>query len=143
MSIDLDEGYRRIISEMPGHVFWVDINGKILGCNSQQAHSLGYSSEEEVKGLTIHEVLLQGSNKHERRKEADFLLEVNKRVAESGVAEYLEEPHVCLDGSKKAFLTKKIPLYSKENKIQAVLGISFDITEQKRAQELEKQLLEE
>ena len=43
----------------------------------------------------------------------------------------------------RVFLSRKEPLRNKKGETVGIIGVSIDITEQKRAQELEKQLLVE
>lgn len=43
---------KEIIQITPGHIYWKDRNGALLGCNFKQAQSLGYNSIEEVIGKT-------------------------------------------------------------------------------------------
>jgi PAS domain S-box-containing protein len=117
-----------ILDLMPAHVYWKDLDGGYLDCNDLQAKSLGLQSRSEIRNTRPYEKLLP--------EERERLLEHDRQVLEQGVTITVEEPGVRSHGGKGWFLTKKTPLYDKENNIAGLLGISFDITE-RRKQELE------
>ena len=43
---------KNIMAEMPGHVYWKDVNGIYLGCNNRQAQSLGFKAGSDIIGKT-------------------------------------------------------------------------------------------
>jgi two-component system, OmpR family, aerobic respiration control sensor histidine kinase ArcB len=117
-----------VLDTIPGHVYWKDKNGAYLGCNNQQAKTFGLS-KKEVIGKTDYELLWKES--------ADFLRKIDLTVMKSGEAVTVEEP--CINNT--IFLSRKAPLYDLQdkNKIIGILGVSFDITNQKLT---EKELTE-
>ena len=62
--------YQRLIALMPGHVYWVDCNGRVLGCNNRQAKSFGYHDHQDIVGKNYHDLL--------PAHEADTLLKINQ-----------------------------------------------------------------
>ena len=42
-----------ILSNLPGHIYWHDTNGAVLGCNQQQAADLGFQSPADLIGKTM------------------------------------------------------------------------------------------
>lgn len=128
----LDQKYNAdIISLMPGHVYWKDKDGIFLGCNIQQAREAGFNSPEDVVGKTDKDMPWA--------IQADYLREIDHKVMESGQPLTLEELFELPDGTKKTYLSKKIPLYDEQQQVSGVLGVSFDITERKN---LEQALVE-
>ncbi|MGD9108260.1 MAG: ATP-binding protein [Gammaproteobacteria bacterium] len=113
-----------IVALIPGHVYWKDKNGKYLGCNDEQARSLGLNSREEIVNKIPYENL--------STKEANRLKKSDNAVLKYGKTITLEEPGIREDGSTGVFLTKKTPLYNKDSSIMGMLGVSIDITERKR-----------
>lgn len=126
-----------IINNLPGHVYWKDINSRILGCNEKQFKSAGFSSKSEIIGKTDYELPW--------RENADDLRKTDLQVISTGQVVTSEEPSTLADGTDAVFLSKKIPLKDKQNNIVGILGISFDITAEKEAEQLriEKKALEE
>ncbi|MDR3071551.1 MAG: PAS domain-containing protein [Endomicrobium sp.] len=120
-----------IISKMPGHVYWLNNKYVYMGCNDIQAKHLGMSSKEEIVGKTIFDLLpLEEAKKHDN---------VNKLVVEKGKIYSGEEKSSLLNGFR-TYLSNKIPLTNSVGKNVGLLGISIDITERKRAEELQKKL---
>ena len=119
----------RIIDLVPGHIYWKDINGTYLGCNKEQAISLGLTSPEELIGKTDFDI----SEKHLAEKFA----KADRKVIQSQAAATFEETIQLLNGEKATVLSKKTPLYDDNNQLIGVLGVSFDITAEKEAEKLE------
>lgn len=120
---------RNIVANMPGHVYWKDVNGVYLGCNNLQAESLGMNYGYEVVGKTDFELPWEGNVAKEYRQN-------DLRIMKTGVPEVFEE-RSQMGGKPKIVLSHKAPLKDEKNKVFGVLGISLDITCQK---EMEKQL---
>jgi len=120
-----------IIALMPGHVYWKDTHGFLLGCNDEQAKSAGLSNRKDIVGKTDYDLPW--------KLQADALRKIDLEVIRTGKSITTEELSTLADGREAIFLSKKVPLYSKQGKIVGLLGISFDITEQKR---IERELLE-
>jgi PAS domain S-box-containing protein len=125
-----------IIANLPGHVYWKDTNFIFRGCNELQAKSAGYS-REEVIGKTDYDMPW--------KNEAEILRKTDADVMTTGEIITREEPAKLADGKMGVFLSKKIPLRDKEHNIIGVLGISFDITAEKEAEQLriKNKILEE
>lgn len=125
------EHLEEIIALMPGHVYWKNREGVYLGCNDLQAKSVGLSSRDEIVGKTDYDFSW--------KDQAEFLQSIDQQVMSNGVAQTIEEPVSLPDGSQAVFLSKKVPLYDKAENIVGLVGISFNITEQKL---IEKKLRE-
>jgi PAS domain S-box-containing protein len=116
-----------VIDKLPGHVYWLNRDNVYLGCNDLQAKKYGLKSRHEVIGKTNKQLYPQ--------KDADIIEKNNTRVMETG------EPFVGEENSVEgvSYLTHKTPIYNAHGKITGLLGISMDITDRKRAEELEIQ----
>ena len=115
-----------IIANLPGHVYWKDIQGTFLGCNDLQANSAGFSSRKEMLGKTDYDMPW--------KEQADALRAADLDVMETESIQTTEEISLLADGTEAIFLSKKVPLYEK-GKISGILGISFDITDQKKTEQ--------
>lgn len=128
---ELEVTLNTILANIPGHIYWQNKQGIILGCNERQARSLGFSSSHEVKGKHPNDLI--------PKKEADAILEVLNRVATTGESILLEETITFKQGILN-LLSHKVPLKNKHGEIYGMLGLSVDISKQK---ELENKLIQE
>ncbi len=131
--------YENIIAKMPGHVFWKDKDGVFLGCNDQQAKTLGLKSRHDVVGKSTYEMIWDGLPEAERREEARKIKENDKRIMETGKAETIEEPLIKPDGTTAIFLSHKSPLFDDDGNVVGLLGFALDITAEKEAERLKKE----
>jgi PAS domain S-box-containing protein len=123
---------KSILSLVPGHIYWKDSNGVILGCNLEQAKMAGCDTQEQVIGTTDYDYFSQ--------EEAEILKANDKEVMRTG-RPLIKEEHLKFPNSdNRIFLTKKMPLYSMSTKkVVGIIGISMDITAQKQAEEYKSQ----
>jgi two-component system aerobic respiration control sensor histidine kinase ArcB len=108
---------------MPGHVYWKNREGVYLGCNDNQARTLGFQYGLEVVGKTDFDLPWEKQTAQSYRKN-------DLRIMATGEAEELEEV-AFLKGTEIVFLSKKVPLKNKQGVVIGILGISFDITKHK------------
>ena len=120
-----------ILTHIPGHVYWYDKQGYLLGCNEKQAISLGHNTAAEVKGKHLSELL--------PKKEAEEALNVLNRIVTTGQIEILEESITFIQGNLE-LLSYKVPLKNNQGGISGLLGLSVDISKQK---DLERKLFKE
>lgn len=120
----------QVMSYLPAHLYWKDKEGVYLGCNLQQAQSLGFKSIEEVIGKTDFDIT-------ENRKEAEAFRKHDLDVMKSRKVKSVEEVAVFA-GKKVIVLSQKAPLYDNNGEVIGVIGTSVDITELKKVQEQEK-----
>lgn len=124
---ELDLALENIITNLPGHVYWQDINNIFLGCNEAQAKSAGLLSRYDIVGKTNYEMPW--------REQADSINRINNQVMQTGKECSVEEIAVLSNGQKTFFLSKKVPLVNADGNIVGIMGISFDITERKKMEE--------
>ena len=120
-----------ILAHLPGHVYWQDKNGIILGCNERQARSLGFSSAQKVIGKHPNELI--------PKKESEEILAVLNKIVATGEPVTLEEKMTFMQGTID-LLSQKVPLQDNQGNIVGMLGLSMDISKQK---ELERNLIRE
>lgn len=134
MKVDLAKQIKRlesIILVTPGHVYWKDLDGVFLGCNHLQAVNAGLSDAGDIVGKTDYDMPW--------KDQADNIREMDKHAISSDQEITVEERSYLADGRKATFLSKKIPWKDEDGNIIGIVGISFDITAKKEAEELRRE----
>ncbi|MDR1551618.1 MAG: PAS domain-containing sensor histidine kinase [Holosporaceae bacterium] len=122
-----NELLQSIIGKIPGHVYWLDCNHIYQGCNNLQAEQLRLTASSDIIGK-------RNCDLHDT-EEANKLDDINKKVMETGQENEIEES-ICVRGKKRNYLSKKAPLVDRRGKVIGLLGLSIDITDRKKAEEL-------
>lgn len=119
-----------IIAQLPGHIYWMNIKGKYIGCNDLQAEHLGLDSRNQIIGKTVFDLLpKQDAIKHNN---------INRLVIERGRSYSGKEKVSTKDGVKTYFSTK-VPLENTVGERVGLLGVSVDIIDKENATALQKQ----
>lgn len=111
-----------ILANLPGHVYWYDKEGVMLGCNDLQAQSAGFKSAKELIGKNVYHFY--------PKKYTDKVRKLNERVF-NGECLIIEEAGAHVNGQEATMLSHKFPLRDEQGGIIGLLGISFDITDRK------------
>ncbi|KTC66762.1 sensory histidine-kinase / response regulator [Legionella birminghamensis] len=123
--------YETIIGCMPGNVYWLDKEGRAVGCNKNVLTMFGLDSIDEFKGLTFDGMQRIGrwSDTAAQSFKQDTL-----EVIVTGLPKLnIEEPPIPhSDGRIIHFLTHRVPLFDEKKEVIGVVGISIDITERKQ-----------
>ena len=133
---EIRDYYENIIAKMPGHIFWKDRNAVLRGCNDQQANTIGLKSRKEVVGKTNYDMVVKNQLEEEKKKQAKEIDQIDFEVMETGTPRVVEEPLVLPDGSTRIYLSNKSPMFNEEGEVIGLLGMAFDITEQKNTEKL-------
>ncbi len=115
-----------IIALMPGHVYWLNKNNVFLGCNNLQAKNANLESRKDIIGKTNYDMPW--------KEQADELNKANNKVLQTGEAHITEEFALMANGTG-IYLSQKVPLRDPFGNIAGIVGISFDITDRKKAEE--------
>jgi PAS domain S-box-containing protein len=121
-----------ILQTIPGCVYWKDTNGVYLGCNQMESDVLGLKSPKDVIGKTDYDFSWNSA--------ADTLKETDQRIMKTKTPEELIESAILNDGRELIMLTRKSPLYDKNDKVVGIIGVSVDITKLRKEEELQNQL---
>jgi len=119
----------QLMQDLPTNVYWKDVQGKFVECNLAQALFSGVKSREELIGKTDFDMSWKA--------DAPGIRENDKKVMDSKESTTFEELAV-IKGEQRYFLSRKSPVIDADGKILGVMGISYDITDKKRREELEK-----
>lgn len=118
-----------VLKSIPEHVYWKDLQGAFMGCNMQQALSIGLSSPEELIGKTDYDIF--------PKDQADSISKTDQEIIKTGKEKMIIEKTNEADGQLVVYKSHKAPLKNKDGNIIGILGVSVDITE---LEETKKQL---
>lgn len=121
--------FRNILSEIPTHVYWKNLDGEYMGCNKFQAIETGLSSVDEIIGLTDFEMPW--------KEDAHSLQAIDRLVLKIGEPIVAEEVGFLANGKRTTWLSRKAPLRDEDGNIIGIIGTSTDITDQKENEHLE------
>ncbi|MCK5335181.1 MAG: PAS domain-containing protein, partial [Gammaproteobacteria bacterium] len=121
--IESQNNYRTLANNLPESVFLKDIHSVYIFCNKNFAESLGIEAKEIV-GKTDFDLFPENA---EQYRIGDKQVMQNKELIEF-VESYKKE------GSTGYINTIKTPVYNDDGELTGVLGIFWDITEQRQLQ---------
>ena len=118
---------RSLLNSIPDLVFFKDVNSVYLGCN-EAFESLYGVKEADLIGKTDYDFTSP--------EQAAFFQTHDRSMLASGRPQRNEEWLTFDNGREALFDTLKTPLYGPDGEQRGVLGISRDITESRRVEEL-------
>jgi PAS domain S-box-containing protein len=125
-----------VINNLPDFIFIKDADSRFIFNNSAHVKGLGATSQNELAGKTDLDIFPQ--------ELAKLYYEDEQNVIRSGQPLInREEPYVDPEGNKKWLLTVKAPVRDRCGQVVALVGMSRDITDSKRAQEKLKRYAKE
>ncbi len=115
-----------LLDSLPGMAFFKDKNLRYLIVNKIFCDAMGYA-KEEIIGKTDFELLpLHIAEKYN----ADDL-----KVINSGNVLYIREEQVLINSKYVTIGTRKVPLKDENGNVIGLIGLGFDVTERKEAEE--------
>ncbi len=121
---------RSLIDNIPDIIFYKDAKGIYKACNSALEELVG-RKKTEIIGVSDYELF--------PKNVADFFREQDHLMIRQGKPRRNEEWVTYSNGERRLLDTLKTPLFDGEGQLIGVLGISHDITERKKQEELLKQ----
>lgn len=117
-----------VLESIPARVFWKDLNGIFLGCNTQFASDAGRKSSAELVGLCDQDIFpAQGA----------LYAQDDMEVMSSGIEKLnIEEPQTTQSGDEVWLSTNKVPIRNGSGDVIGVMGSYTDITERVLHQQL-------
>lgn len=125
---------RTLIDHLPLNVFIKDLESRKILVNKSEMEYCGVKKESEILGKDDFEFLDPETAKKSRKDDLRVMQDLKPVLSKEMV-------HVRSDGSKKAFLTSKIPLIKTDGTAYGLVGISMDITELKQKEKKLKKLI--
>jgi len=122
-----------LLDDVPDKVYFKDVESRFIRASRSTAEAHGLSDPAEVVGKTDFDLFTE--------EHARPAFEDEQEVIRTGQPVFKEEKETWLDGRETWASTIKLPLHDREGKIIGTLGISRDVTDQKRieAESLELQ----
>lgn len=120
-----EQKYRTLVENIPQKIFYKDTNSVYVSCNVNYAQDLKMQPSE-ITGKTDYDFY---PKELAERYRAD-----NRRIIESGRQDEIDEEYIQY-GQKRVVHTVKTPVKDEKGTVAGVLGIFWDITEQKQMQE--------
>ncbi len=120
-----EEKYRTLLENIPQKIFSKDIHSVYVSCNQSFARDLGITPDD-FTGKTDYDFF--------PKELADKYRADDRRILKSGRAEAIEEKYIH-EGKEYVVYTVKTPLRDEQGDTTGILGIFWDITEQKHAEE--------
>lgn len=118
----------QIIDMIPASIYWKDIDGRYLACNKFVMDMAGVTDREQIIGKIDAELPWKAT--------AARLKEIDNYVIKNG--EYQVEETPIINNEKRIFLTTKNVFHDENQKVQGIIGVSLDITDQRKREKLEK-----
>jgi len=119
-----EKKYRTLVENIPQKIFLKDRNSVYISCNENYAWDLKIKADE-IAGKTDYEFY--------PKKLAEKYRADDKRVMKSGKIEDIEEEYIP-DGEKTFVHTIKVPVKGERGNVIGMLGIFWDITEKRKAE---------
>ncbi|MBS0349838.1 MAG: PAS domain-containing protein [Proteobacteria bacterium] len=115
-----------ILMSSPSNIYWLDKEGRSIGCNDQQARCVGLNSRHDIIGTTVFDLAKRlGWDPRLAKQIRDHDLKVMETKQPS-----ISMETVILDGEEKFYLASKSPMLDQNNEAVGILGISTDVTTQ-------------
>jgi two-component system, OmpR family, aerobic respiration control sensor histidine kinase ArcB len=113
-----------ILMSSPSNIYWLDKEGRAIGCNDQQAKCVGLDNRHDIIGTTVFDLAARLGWDPELAKQ---IREQDLQVMNSKKPSISRET-VILDGKVKTYLGCKSPMLNDKGEAIGILGISTDIT---------------
>lgn len=123
---------RTFAEAVPGVVYAKDRLGRMLVANHGTTQLIGKPPDFYL-GKTDLDYL-------EDKTQAQVVMETDRRIMESGIAEQIEENVSHADGSPATWLSVKTPLLNEHGEVIGLIGSSIDVTARKEAESAVKEL---
>ena len=118
--------FRTLFENMPQRLFYKDRNSVFLAVSPSLARDLDLHPDDFV-GRTDFDFY--------PRDVAEKYCGDDRRIMESGVAEELDETYVSKGQQTRIIRTTKVPVRDERGNVIGIVGVFFDVTERKRAEE--------
>jgi two-component system, cell cycle sensor histidine kinase and response regulator CckA len=126
-----EEMTKSVFNSSPDAIALIGLDGLMIDCNPEALRLFGYPPDANIKGLSIFDYIITS----EHRKAIDNI----KLVAERGIIKNVEYTLIKLDGSKFSAELSASAVYDADKKPSALMVITKDISERRKAEEALRQ----
>ncbi|MBN1759352.1 MAG: PAS domain S-box protein [Chitinispirillaceae bacterium] len=121
--VEAKNRYKTLVDNLPQSIFWKDTGSHYISVNKTYAQLLRHRTADMI-GMTDHDLFPLPL--------ADKFRDDDRRIMESGEAEELVD-RITFNNKPRWIHTVKTPLIDEDGAVQGILGIFWDITDQKKA----------
>ena len=112
-----------VIDALPTPIFFKDISGKYLGCNTPFEEYIGMKRDQLI-GRTVYDI--------SPKDLAEKYTASDRKVLENSIPERYETQMQYADDSRHDVIFYKAPFFDKDGSVKGLIGTFLDITERKR-----------
>lgn len=116
-------GFQQVLDQLPGHVYWKNKDGVMMGSNRQNWQDFGLDSADDYLGKTDFDLF--------PKEEAKAIRTIDQEVMEKSILKVVEEV-VTTNNKEAIYLSYKSPLFNDASEVVGMLGVSVDITQAKK-----------
>ena len=112
-----------VINSIPQYIFWKDLDGRYMGCNTRYANYVGFEHSSDLVNKTDAELNVHNSDALDRNK-------LEKSVIETGVSVLHDMRVIDAENRERIYFEANIiPLYESKEKVIGVLGTYENVTQ--------------
>ncbi|KTC93027.1 MULTISPECIES: response regulator [Legionella] len=134
-TMDMNQFYLDVIDCMPNIVYLLDKHCSLIGCNRNFRSLLGIDNNEEIIGSRPYKKLTSHANWSAERSEMLKRDDINALLSKEPIYDVQEAPVVNKNSDIVYYLSKRIPLFDKNEEVIGLVCVLTDITETKRIKE--------
>ncbi len=123
-----------LVDNLPALAFLKDLNGRYIIANQKFCDAMGVTKNQLI-GKTDFDFLPE--------EQAESYYTEDLRVIESGEMQYVLKENVLINNKYLTIGTRKVPLKDEKGIVFGLIGLGFDITEHKEAEEAIKKYTKE
>ena len=113
----------KLIDSLDASVYWKDLSGKYLGCNKYM---------EKMAGLSRNQIIGNTDYFLPWKDQAHIFQQIDRLVIDKCEKYEVEERPLINNGTYKTYLSSKSPLINENGKIIGIIGVSIDVTDNKK-----------
>jgi two-component system, cell cycle sensor histidine kinase and response regulator CckA len=126
-----EEIIKSVFNSSPDAITLIGLDGFLIDCNREALKLFGFPPDANIKGLPIFDYIIASEHKK--------AVENIKQVAELGVLKNVEFTLIKLDGSEFSAELSASVVYNSDNRPSALMVITKDISEHRKANEALRQ----
>jgi sigma-54 dependent transcriptional regulator, acetoin dehydrogenase operon transcriptional activator AcoR len=116
-----------LLDAIPNAVFYKDVRGKYLGCNSAFCKSIGLS-QSEIVGKTVYDI--------GPKELADIYRKKDRELFENPGVQVYQSSLRYADGKRRKVVFHKATFWNRDGSLGGLIGVILDITDLKKTEQL-------
>jgi len=121
--------FEDLLRSAPQYIYWKDLNSVYQGCNTQMAEAIGLKSRDEIIGLTDFDLAKKLGWFRETIKK--FINEDKQIIKHKKPITFEHVVKAVINEGGFFELVTKAPIFDANHNLIGIMGLSFDISQQK------------